>query len=260
MKFITTAPDRRTLVKAIAAHTGMEPSYIGPPTFNYTVGTITIDREGYVDVPDEQAADLKAFLIAKGWMEPEAEPEQPRIQVGVPAQEMTVQSVTNLIFMLYSKQYLLGKAVGTACVRIEDTVITRLQEYTPENLEAYAELLRDFEALGDLEGLELEEGQLRMDFPMAEDSTLWMLLMTKMVAFAKAAHRVYPQRQQPEAEKYFMRGWLLRMGFGGSDFKAARQALLKNLKGCSAFPDAEKAKRHQEHWAEIRRQHKRDRI
>ena len=256
MKFTTTAPDRRTLVKAIAAHTGMEPSYVGPPTFNYTVGTIIVDREGYVDVPDEQAADLKAFLIAKGWMEPEPEPEQLRIQIGVPAQEMTVQSVTNLIFMLYSKQYLLGKAVGTACVRIEDAVITRLQEYTPENLEAYAELLRDFKALGDLEGLELEEGQLRMDFPMAEDSTLWMLLMTKMVAFAKAAHRVYPQRQQPEAEKYFMRGWLLRMGFGGSDFKAARQALLKNLKGCSAFPDAEKAQRHQEHWAEIRRQHR----
>lgn len=256
MKFITTAPDRRTLVKAIAAHAGMEPSYVGPPTFNYTVGTIIVDREGYVDVPDEQAADLNAFLIAKGWMEPEPEPEQPRIQIGVPAQEMTVQSVTNLIFMLYSKQYLLGKAVGTACVRIEDAVITRLQEYTSENLEAYAELLRDFKALGDLEGLELEEGQLRMDFPMAEDSTLWMLLMTKMVAFAKAAHRVYPQHQQPDAEKYFMRGWLLRMGFGGSDFKAARQALLKNLKGCSAFPDAEKAQRHQEHWAEIRRQHR----
>lgn len=256
MKFITTAPDRRTLVKAIAAHTSMEPSYVGTPTFNYTVGTITVDREGYVDVPDEQAADLKAFLIAKGWMEPEPKPEQPRIQIGVPAQEMTVQSVTNLIFMLYSKQYLLGKAIGTACVRIEDAVITRLQEYTLENLEAYAELLRDFKALDDLEGLELEEGQLRMDFPMAEDSTLWMLLMTKMVAFAKAAHRVYPQRQQPEAEKYFMRGWLLRMGFGGSDFKAARQALLKNLKGCSAFPDAEKAQRHQEHWAEIRRQNR----
>lgn len=76
----------------------------------------------------------------------------------------------------------------------------------------------------------------------------------------KAAHRVYPQRQQPEAEKYFMRGWLLRMGFRGSDFKAARQALLKNLKGCSAFPDAEKAKRHQERWTEIRRQHREERL
>ena len=46
MKFTTTAPDRRTLVKAIAEHTGMEPNYAGPPTFNYTVGTITVDREG----------------------------------------------------------------------------------------------------------------------------------------------------------------------------------------------------------------------
>lgn len=262
MKFTTTAPDRRTLVKAIAAHTGMEPSYAGPPTFNYTVGTITVDREGYVDVPDEQAADLKAFLISKGWMEPEPEPEQPRIQIGVPAKDLTVTNITNLIYMLYSKQYLLGKAIGTACVRIEDAVITRLQEYTPESLEAYTELLRDFKALGDLEGLELEEEQLRIDFPQTDsgDATLWMLLMTKMVAFAKAAHRVFPQRQQPEAEKYFMRGWLLRMGFGGADFKAARQALLKNLKGCSAFPNAEKAQRHQERWAEIRRQHREARL
>ena len=101
MKFITTAPDRRTLVKAIAAHTGMEPSYVGPPTFNYTVGMITIDREGYVDVADEQAADLKAFLIAKGWMEPEPEREQPSIQIGVPAKDLTVANVTNLIYMLY---------------------------------------------------------------------------------------------------------------------------------------------------------------
>ena len=262
MKFTTTAPDRRTLVKAIAAHTGMEPSYAGPPTFNYTVGTITVDREGYIDVPDEQTTDLKAFLIAKGWMEPEPEPEQPRIQVGVPAKDLTVTNITNLIYMLYSKQYLLGKAIGTACVRIEDAVIARLQEYTPENLEAYTELLRDFKALGDLEGLELEDEQLRIDFPQTDsrDTTLWMLLMTKMVAFAKSAHRVFPQRQQPEAEKYFMRGWLLRMGFGGADFKAARQALLKNLKGCSAFPTAEKAQRHQEHWAEIRRQHREARL
>ena len=262
MKFTTTAPDRRTPVKAIAAHTGMEPSYAGPPTFNYTVGTITVDREGYIDVPDEQTTDLKAFLIAKGWMEPEPEPEQPRIQVGVPAKDLTVTNITNLIYMLYSKQYLLGKAIGTACVRIGDAVIARLQEYTPENLEAYTELLRDFKALGYLEGLELEDEQLRIDFPQtgSGDATLWMLLMTKMVAFAKSAHRVFPQCQQPEAEKYFMRGWLLRMGFGGADFKAARQALLKNLKGCSAFPTAEKAQRHQEHWAEIRRQHREARL
>ena len=262
MKFTTTAPDRRTLVKALAEHTGMEANYAGPPTFNYTVGTVTVDREGYVDVPDEQAADVKTFLISKGWMEPEPEVEQPRIQIGVPAKDLTVENITNLIYMLYSKQYLLGKAIGTACVRIEDAVITRLQEYTPENLEAYAELLLDFKALDYLEGLGLEEGQLRMDFPPTEsdDVALWILLMTKMVDFIKTAHRVYPQRLQPEAEKYYMRSWLLRLGFGGADFKAARHALLKNLKGCSAFPSAEKAQRHQEHWAEIRQQHRQARL
>ena len=31
-------------------------------------------------------------------------------------------------------------------------------------------------------------------------------------------------------------------------------------KGCSAFPSAEKAQRHQERWAEIRRQHREERL
>ena len=44
---------------------------------------------------------MKAFLIAKGWMEPEPEPEQPRVQIGVPAKDLTVANVTNLIYMRY---------------------------------------------------------------------------------------------------------------------------------------------------------------
>lgn len=237
----------------------MEPNYAGPPTFNYTVGTITVDREGYVDVPDEQAADVKAFLISKGWWNRSL--NRTAAHSNWRTGERTDGGERHQLFTCSTASSTCWAKPRHRRVRLEDAVHRPgCREYTPENLEAYTELLRDFKALGDLEGFELEEGQLRMDFPMAEDSTLWMLLMTKMVAFAKAAHRVYPQRQQPEAEKYFMRGWLLRMGFGGSDFKAARQALLKNLKGCSAFPDAEKAKRHQERWTEIRRQHREERL
>ena len=40
---------------------------------------------------------------------------------------------------------------------------------------------------------------------------------------------------ETDNEKYAMRTWLLRMGFIGPDFKAARKILLKNLSGSSAF-------------------------
>lgn len=265
MRFTTTAPDRRTLIRAIAEHTNTTPEYIGPPTFAYRAGSITIDRDGEVDVPDEQATDLKAFLVSKGWMEPDPEPE-PEIdilQIGMPDKGITVQHMTNLIHMLYSKQDLLAKAQGGCpCIRIEDAVIMRLREYTPKNMEAYAELLRDFKAQGELVGIELEDQQLRMDFPMPEnnDSTLWLILMTRMVATAQSAHWVFPQRLQPENEKYYMRGWLLRLGMGGTNFKAMRHALLKNLSGCTAFPDASKAQQHKERWQNIRRERQQERI
>ena len=62
MNFTTTAPDRKTLVKAIAEHFELDPNYNGPPTFNYSVGDITIDREGTVAIEDEKtAARLQAF-------------------------------------------------------------------------------------------------------------------------------------------------------------------------------------------------------
>ena len=38
MKFQTTAPDRKTLVKALAGHLGEEAVYSGPPSFAYTIG------------------------------------------------------------------------------------------------------------------------------------------------------------------------------------------------------------------------------
>lgn len=265
MKFTTTAPDRRTLVRAIAQHTNTTPEYVGPPSFAYRAGDVTIDRDGEVDVPDEQAADLKAFLVSRGWMEaePEPEPEIDILQIGMPDKGITAQHMTNLIHMLYSKQDLLAKAQGGChCIRVEDAAITRLREYTPNNLEAYAELLRDFKAQGVLDGIALEDCQLRMDFPMPEngDSTLWLVLMTRMVATAQSAHWVFPQRLQPENEKYYMRGWLLRLGMGGTDFKAVRHALLKNLNGCTAFPDATKAQQHKERWQNIRRERRQQQI
>ena len=45
MNFTTTAPDRKTLVKALAEHFEFDATYVGPPTFSYKVGDITIEDE-----------------------------------------------------------------------------------------------------------------------------------------------------------------------------------------------------------------------
>jgi hypothetical protein len=67
---------------------------------------------------------------------------------------------------------------------------------------------------------------------------------------------VLPERQQPENEKYFMRNWLVRLGFGGKEAKGMRDVLLKHLKGHSAFRTDAEAQKHREKYAEIRSSHK----
>ena len=52
MRMQSTAPDRKTLVKALAEHLGEEAVYCGPPSFAYTIGGVTVDREGQVILPE----------------------------------------------------------------------------------------------------------------------------------------------------------------------------------------------------------------
>ncbi|MEE0774998.1 MAG: hypothetical protein U0M47_08440, partial [Merdibacter sp.] len=86
MNFTTTAPDRKTLVKAIAEHFDFDATYAGPPTFNYNVGDITVERDGQLATEDEAlAARLKDFLIQNEWLDAEA------TEAEAPAEEATAE-------------------------------------------------------------------------------------------------------------------------------------------------------------------------
>ena len=253
MTLHTLAPDRRTLVKAISEHLGQEAIYCGPPTFAYNIGAVTVDREGLIHLPDDMDANaLLTFLVSKGWLEPETN----EMTISVPVADLTVKTIHNLILMLYSKQYLLGKALKAETIRIDDAVTQRLAEAEPENPADFNTLLDDFKAQGHLAGVDFADDRVTLSYPLQEDEGVvqaYTLLTVNVIAAAKAAVRVQPERQQPENEKYYMRSWLVRLGFGGKDAKGMRDILLKHLKGHSAFPSDVEAQKHRDKYAEIRK-------
>ena len=62
---------RKDLGKALSEHTGMESHYNGVAKQTYSIGDLTITREGFLDIPEdwpqEDVKDLVAFLKTKGY-------------------------------------------------------------------------------------------------------------------------------------------------------------------------------------------------
>lgn len=281
MNFITNnnAPDRKKLVKALAEHFDFDATYAGPPTFDYKVGDITVERDGQLATEDEAlAARLKDFLIQNEWLdaevteapttEDEPAPEEPSaeaapdleemvMKVGYPLDGMTVTGLTNLIHLLYSKQYLIGKSVREELIAITDEAISELHEKNPQTVEDSIALIRELTKRGCIKGMAISETDILLAFPLTENDATraaFQHLGVSICNAAKAATRVQADHQKPEAEKYHMRGWLLRLGFGGPANAGARKILLQHLAGCSAFPNAEQAKRHADKYAAIRKE------
>ena len=57
----------------------------------------------------------------------------------------------------------------------------------------------------------------------------------KLIGMAKAQKRVTAKEKETDNDKYAFRCFLLRLGFIGDEYKAARKILLKNLTGSGAF-------------------------
>jgi hypothetical protein len=244
---------------------------MGPPTFGYQVGDYIVDRDGNIEGEDFEA--LRDFLQSIGcFPEEETEPAgeqtepetetpdsgaQDQVSISVPADDLTPAQMKNLIFTLFTKQYLIGKMTGGDLLNIPDNLIARLMENTPETMEDFKALLDAAKEDG-LTGFEFAEGKITLTYAAHQDeperNMLYAMLTARILKAAKEATRVFPERQEPENEKYFARAWLLRIGYNGADSKAERNLLLKHLKGHSAFPNDEAAEKHKAKYAEIRKE------
>ena len=271
MTVTTNTTDRKALAKAMADELGTTAKYMGPPTFGYQVGDYTVDRDGNIEGEDFGA--LQDFLTRIGCFpeeeaapaEEQTEPEPEttgtvdQVSISVPADDLTALQLKNLIFMLYTKQYLIGKMTGGDQLSIPDTLIARLMENTPETTADFIPLLDAAKEDG-LTGFDFGDGKVTITYQAHPDeperNMVYAMLTARILKAAKEATRVFPERQEPENEKYFARAWLMRIGYGGADSKAERNLLLKHLKGHSAFPNDEAAEKHKEKYAAIRKEKK----
>ena len=246
MRIETNAANRKDVVKAVSGILGQPAKYLGVPTCAYEVGNCTIDRSGAVETEDEKTAELvRAGLLEQGFLgSPEPETETGGAEVSLPMEGMTAENLKNLIYLIHSKQYLINKAFAGEVFRIPAALTEELGSAGLSDAEAFLNIFQKHS--GDCKGIGFSDGKVTFTLPATDDADMiraFTHLAAAMAQQAKEQRRIRPDETIEENEKYYMRIWLLRLGFGGAEGKEVRNLLLKNLKGNAAFRTEENKER-----------------
>ena len=250
MRIETNAANRKDVVKAVSGILGEPSKYLGVPTCAYEVGNCTIDRSGAVETEDEKTAELvRAGLLEQGLIEtPHTEADE--TTVSLPVEGMSAEGLKNLVFLTHSKQYLINRAFAEEVFQIPTELAETLGSTEIPDAETFLQTFQNH-AEG-CKGISFQDGKITFTLPTAGDPDMikaFTHLAAAMVRQAKEQKRISPRETIEENEKYYMRIWLLRLGFGGAEGKEIRDLLMKKLKGHSAFRTDENRQR----WQEARR-------
>jgi hypothetical protein len=218
LNFNVTGDRRKALVKAISEYLGIEAIYNGAPNFSYTVGTYTIDKNGTVTGPDNRElmdalAEPHGFVSLIGAFDDEpddnAEPDaddSDTLTVDMPLAGFDERVTKNLIEIIASKDRLIRKALAA------------------DDLQVYVDV-----AAG------------KIHFPWftltGTDGEIdaYIRFVTALCKMAKTQKRVTAKERNLDNDKFTMRLFLVRLGFVGPEHKVARQILLRNLTGNTAW-------------------------
>ena len=248
LKYNAQGQNRKRLVESISQITKTPAKYQGVPSCAYQVGDYHIDKNAVLTGPD--SLDLEDELLtlygfeamereyeepdtyesglggmgaapsieevsdeAKAWAESDSlskQDEPDRLVIEMPLTGFTKESLLNLEKMVASKANLIKKAIGADVLPIERTETTLkfpwfILPEDPVKVDAYARFI------------------------------------SALCVAAKKQKRVTAQEKEVENEKFAFRVFLIRLGFVGDDYKAARKILLSKLEGSSAFKSVKEA-------------------
>ena len=194
------------------------------PTYAYRIDYFTVTREGNLEFDDradsEEIETLLEFLSERGFVADTngAEPTETVIEELSAAADSAAH----------------GEPVGlTVEVPLESTAVGNLTKL----LDAKGSLIRKALAVEDIR---IEVTNSAVKFPWfaecgADECKAYTHFISALCELAKNAKRVTAKEKDTGNDKYAFRCFLLRLGFIGSEYKAERKILLRNLTGSSAF-------------------------
>jgi hypothetical protein len=156
--------------------------------------------------------------------------------------------------MIHTRGPLLSKATGGVFHADKDLVDDILDRHTFFRIEELIAFVQEWDGSENaLQGISFDEEKVTFDgFRDVRDAD-HLQAFTKLAAAmnktAQTQKRVQAKETDDSNEKYSLRVWLVRMGMNGSEYKAERKILMKNLTGHSAFrtpADEEKWKARQQ--------------
>lgn len=276
MRIQTPRESRREIVGRISERLGIPARYEGAPGFAYTIGEITVERDGgIVSGNDALLESLKPMLVEHGWLEagpvdelaacaeddleadgPDASAE--RMDIVSPLRDWTVTERISLLRTLYGRQCLLNRMMQGETLCIEETFVTAMADDPPASVADFEARVRAGIEAGAVRGVAFEDGKFIFGTPCRpEEAARWTAyceLLDGVLRSAKAAKRVsITPHVDPESEKYRANSWLVRMGFAGAAHKELRHTLTAHLNGYAAFKSAAGMQAHREKYAAIRR-------
>lgn len=242
--------DRKEMIRLLEAHSGTKAKYMGAPSFDYQIEirgeTYRITKDGVMKDGVGSEVDFEAVLqlTVEGMLEDNFNAEEAQedvlVEISVPMEGHTGQTLRNIVNMVYSKQEHLKKAFGNETEIVSTEFVKALNAEGVKTLEQFKELVGRI-GTGKCPGISFDfnENTIAFKFGIRSEESDKVDAATKLVSFLnKSAKEQKHASFKPSADdnmKFTMRVWLIRLGFVGDEYKEARKTLMKSLEGNAAF-------------------------
>ena len=241
--------DRKPLVATISQILDKPVVYQGAPSFAYTVGDYTVDRNGILSYNSNIHPDFAAVLIS--------DLQERGFVAEIISDTDDDEPTTENAYDTDENEAITENIASTEVTDTDSSDILTIEVpdngFTPEAKENIRKIVASKKtvlekALGS-DGLPIVEKDGKITFPwftlhgIDGEADAYSRLVTAICKMAKEQKRVTATEKPIENEKFTMRLFLIRLGFIGDEYKTARKILLRNLSGNASWKSGHKPER-----------------